>query len=73
MFRDKDIKDLISNIPTSSKRRINQCLALAQKLKESILEKERILNENNTLKTSNDKLNEEKEILKDIVERCKQP
>ena len=70
---DKEIIDIIKDVPTSNKRRINQCLTLANKVKM-------LSNENEKLKLINDKINNELQkmndqcnIYKNIVDQVKQP
>ena len=70
---DRDILQVINTVPSASKRRINQCLALAQKLKSVTLENGKLLNENNEKKELLSKTVQEKEILRDIVDKAKQP
>ena len=72
-INDKEIVDIIKDVPTSNKRRINQCLTLANKVKM-------LSNENEKLKLINDKINNELQkmndqcnIYKNIVDQVKQP
>jgi hypothetical protein len=64
---------MIRDIPTSSKRRISQCLVLANKLKMNIIEIEKLKDLNKRLENQLQKANEEKEIYKNISEKVKQP
>jgi hypothetical protein len=64
---------VIQTVPTSSKRRINQCLALSQKLKTTLMDKNNLLSELNNKKLQIEKINNEKDTLKSILEKTKQP
>ncbi len=64
---------MIQTVPTSSKRRINQCLALSQKLKTTLMDKNNLLSELNNKKLQIEKINNEKDTLKSILEKTKQP
>ena len=72
-LRDNEVMSVIKNIPSTSKRRINQCLALAQKLKTTTMENGKLINDLNELKEINKKNLEEKEVLREIVDRMNQP
>ena len=70
---DDAVNDVINNTPTTTKRRINQCLDLANKLKLSSLENEKMKNLNdqlsNDLQVKEDQIN----IYKNISEKVNQP
>ena len=70
---DQEIINIIKEIPTSNKRRINQCLNLANKVKMLSVENEK-------LKLINDKINKELQnvsdqcnIYKNVTDQVKQP
>jgi chromosome segregation ATPase len=70
---NQEIMHVIKDIPTSNKRRINQCLNLANKVKELSVENEklRLINDkiNNELREANDHCN----IYKGVADQVKQP
>jgi len=70
---NQEIMHVIKDIPTSNKRRINQCLNLANKVKELSVENEklRLINDkiNNELREANDHCN----IYKGVADKVKQP
>ena len=70
---NQEIMHVITDIPTSNKRRINQCLNLANKVKELSVENEklRLINDkiNNELREANDHCN----LYKGVADKVKQP
>ena len=70
---NQEIMHVIKDIPTSNKRRINQCLNLANKVKELSVENEklRLINDkiNNELREANDHCN----LYKGVADQVKQP
>lgn len=64
---------IVKDIPSSSKRRINQCLILAQKLKNLTIENEKLSNKLNSKDDEINKVLNEKEVLRELVEKSKQP
>jgi chromosome segregation ATPase len=70
---NQEIMHVINDIPTSNKRRINQCLNLANKVKELSVENEklRLINDkiNNELREANDHCN----LYKGVADKVKQP
>lgn len=70
---NQEIMHVLKDIPTSNKRRINQCLNLANKVKELSVENEklRLINDkiNNELREANDQCN----IYKGVADQVKQP
>lgn len=68
-----EVLSIIKDIPTSSKRRISQCLMLANKIKIMQIEIEKYKNLNEKLEKELRLANEEKEIFKNVAEKSKQP
>jgi chromosome segregation ATPase len=70
---NQEIMHVIKDIPTTNKRRINQCLNLANKVKELSVENEklRLINDkiNNELREANDHCN----LYKGVADQVKQP
>ena len=64
---------IIKDIPTTSKRRISQCLILANKLKLAALENEKLKDFNKKLEKEISSLNQEKDLYKGVSEKAKQP
>jgi hypothetical protein len=73
MKEENEVMNIIKDIPTSSKRRISQCLVLANKLKLSIIEIEKLKDLNKRLEDQISIISEEKELFKNISEKVKQP
>lgn len=64
---------IIKDIPTTSKRRISQCLILANKLKSASLEIEKLKDFTKRLENNLNSLNEEKDLYKNVSDKAKQP
>ncbi len=73
MNEDNEVTSIIKDIPTSSKRRISQCLVLANKLKIAMIEMEKIKDANKRLQDTVSIITEERELLKNVSEKMKQP
>lgn len=73
MQEENEVMNIIKDIPTSSKRRISQCLVLANKLKLSIIEIEKLKDMNKRLELKVDEISEEKDLFKNVSEKIKQP
>ena len=70
---DDDFAKIISEIPTNSKKRINQVMLLSHRLKEFADALHQLTNENNILQTELNKAKEEKNVLVNLNEKIKQP
>ena len=70
---NKDIIKIIQDIPTTNKRRINQCLALANKVKIISLENEKLKNMNEQLNNELQISRDEIKLYKNVSENVKQP
>lgn len=70
---DDDFAKLISEIPTNSKKRINQVMLLSHRLKEFADALHQLTNENNILQTELKKAKEENNVLVNLNEKIKQP
>lgn len=64
---------IIKDIPTSSKRRISQCLILSNKLKMKIVELDKEKDLTNKLQTELNKIADERDIYKSVADTSKQP
>ena len=70
---DDDFAKIISEIPTNSKKRINQVMLLSHRLKEFADALHQLTNENNILQTELKKAKEENNVLVNLNEKIKQP
>ena len=70
---NQDIINIIKDVPTASKRRINQCLALANKVKILSLENEKLKNMNQQLNNELNISRDECNLYKNVSEKVKQP
>ena len=70
---DDDFAKIISEIPTNSKKRINQVMLLSHRLKEFADALHQLTNENNILQTELNKAKEENNVLVNLNEKIKQP
>ena len=70
---DDDFAKIISEIPTNSKKRINQVMLLSHRLKEFADALHQLTNENNILQTELKKAKEENSVLVNLNEKIKQP
>ena len=73
MDGDQDIINIIKDVPTSNKRRINQCLTLANKVKILSVENEKLKQINDNINTELQKINDQCNIYKNVVDQVKQP
>ena len=64
---------IVKDIPTTSKRRISQCLILANKLKFSALENEKLKDLVKRLEKDISCINEERDLYKGVSDKAKQP
>lgn len=65
--------DIIKEIPTSSKRRINQCLELVKKLKLEMIEKDVLKTKLKEMENLYNSISIENKNLKDMIENSKEP
>lgn len=72
-FSDMEIHNIIRDIPTASKRRISQCLALANQIKVLGVEKNKLQKDLCEMENKLKLVQEEKDVLKKVVEQSKQP
>ena len=70
---NQEIINIIKDVPTASKRRINQCLALANKVKILSLENEKLKNMNQQLNNELNISRDECNLYKNVSEKVKQP
>jgi hypothetical protein len=70
---DKEIVDIIRDMPTSNKRRINQCLTLANKVKSLSIENEKLKLINDKINNDLHKMSDQCNIYQNIVDQVKQP
>jgi hypothetical protein len=70
---DQEVLNIIKDIPTSSKRRISQCLVLANKLKLNIIEIEKLKDLNKKLENEIGSLTDERDLYRGVADRSKQP
>lgn len=70
---DEDIMGMIKTIPSLSKRRINQCLVLAQKVKQENLKNLKLSSEISKKEEEIINLNKEKEAMKKVIDNINQP
>jgi hypothetical protein len=70
---DGGVLSIIKDIPTSSKRRISQCLVLANKLKIQTLEIEKLRDLNKKLEEELKVVSDERELFRNVAEKSKQP
>jgi hypothetical protein len=70
---DQEVMNIIKDIPTSSKRRISQCLVLANKLKLNIIEIEKLKDLNKKLENEIRLLSDERDLYRGVADRSKQP
>jgi len=70
---DHDVLPIIRDIPTASKRRISQCLILANKLKLCSVEIEKLKISITKKDEETEKVNDENNLMKNIIEKSKQP
>jgi hypothetical protein len=70
---DGEVLSIIKDIPTSSKRRISQCLVLANKLKIQTLEIEKLRDLNKKLEEELKVVSDERELFRNVAEKSKQP
>ena len=73
MDGDQDIINIIKDVPTSNRRRINQCLTLANKVKILSVENEKLKQINDNINTELQKINDQCNIYKNVVDQVKQP
>ena len=69
---DKLIKAM-ETLPMNKKKRISQCLILAQRLKEVIIENNKLNNEIKNLENEKNSFKEQKEIYENINEKAQEP
>jgi CII-binding regulator of phage lambda lysogenization HflD len=70
---DQEIVKVIRGMPTSNKRRIDQCLNLANKVKMLSVENEKLKIVNDKINTDLLKLRDECNIYKNVADKVKQP
>lgn len=70
---DPEIMNIIKEVPTSNKRRINQCITLANKIKMLSVENEKLKVINDKINIDLQKMNDQCNIYKKIVDQVKQP
>jgi hypothetical protein len=70
---DQEVMNIIKDIPTSSKRRISQCLVLANKLKLNLIEIEKLKDFNKKLEGELRVLTDERDLYRGVADRSKQP
>ena len=70
---DKEIVEIIKDMPTSNKRRINQCLTLANKVKSLSIENEKLKIINDKINNDLQKMSDQCKIYQNVVELGKQP
>ena len=68
-----EITNIIKDIPTSSKRRINQCLQLANKVKLLTIENEKLKDSNEKMVNTLTVMQDQIVIFKNVAEKVKQP
>ena len=70
---DQDIVNVLRGVPTSNKRRIDQCLNLANKVKMLNVENAKLKNINDKINNDLMRLTDECNIYKNVAEKVKQP
>ena len=65
--------DVTAVLPTNSKKRVNQCIALANKVKLLTIENEKLKNMNEQLHKQLTALRDENEVYKSVADKAKQP
>lgn len=70
---DDDFAKIISEIPTNSKKRVNQVMLLSHRLKDFADALHQLTNENNILQTELNKSKEENKVLVNLNAKIKQP
>ena len=70
---DQDIVNILRSVPTSNKRRIDQCLNLANKVKMLSVENEKLKIVNDNINNDLLKLKDECNIYKNVADKIKQP
>jgi hypothetical protein len=71
--QDEELMGIIKDIPTSSKRRISQCLVLANKLKIQTIEIEKLRDMNKKLEEELKVTCDERDLYRNVAEKSKQP
>lgn len=71
--KSNDVINIIKDIPTSSKRRISQCLVLANKLKIMTIELEKLKDLNSKLENELRLTSEERDLFRNVADKSKQP
>ena len=71
--KSNEVMSIIKDIPTCSKRRISQCLVLANKLKLMTIELEKLKDLNKRLEDQVKSICDERDLFKSVAEKSKQP
>lgn len=71
--KSNDVIGIIKDIPTSAKRRISQCLVLANKIKLMTIEIEQLKDLNKKLESELALTKEERELYRKVTDKAKQP
>ena len=71
--KSNEVLNIIRDIPTSSKRRISQCLVLANKLKIQTLEIEKLKDLCRKMESELKNISDERDLYRSVAEKSKQP